>query len=511
VATGEAAATPDEASAGASKVAPSVMRRAWGQSWERARTWLRADWHGARVAPWGVALALLTVTVVALYYAQTPAVIRDPDTPAYLAAAHRILARGQLVDTARLPGYPLFIVAVGAIAGQGNLAALGVAQGALFVVATLEVYAILALALRRAWLAAAVAALLGTNLRVLSYVKPILSEGLTLFLTATLALAITLYLRRSSSRRLWLVVGCMLALFMTRPEWVYLPIPLLLFLALVAWGRETRRRIAWHAVGGAVALYVVLGVYVVGNSLVNGYPGVTYIQSVNLLGKVMQYQMQNEAPPQYAPVTQVLNDFAARRDADPWQAANAYPSLQQRNFALADRYAKAIILRHPVEFMAKSWPVAVHSLRTAYPFAPFTPTGALARLLYWLDQFSGATLRQMVWFLALGPLWWALLIARRWPWARRRLALAWERMGLAPFQLTLPRATIEMMAGLALMAAYDLVVTTLGGYVYYDRLHAPFDPLLIAVVWGSAALALVALMRLAHWGWQRQAMRRAAA
>ena len=502
MATGEAEATPGEASEGASKTAPSAMRRAWGQPLARVLAWLRADWCGPQVAPWGAALALLTITVVAFYYAQTPAVIRDPDTPAYLAAAHRILARGQLVDTARLPGYPLFIVVVGVFAGQGNLAALGVAQGALFVAATLEVYAILVMALRRAWLAAGVAALLGTNLRVLSYVKPILSEGLTLFLTATLALAITLYLRRSSPRRLWLVVGCMLALFMTRPEWVYLPIPLLLFLALVAWGRGAGRRIAWHAVGGAVALYAVLGLYVVGNSVVNGYSGVTYIQSVNLLGKVMQYQMQNEAPPQYAPVTQVLNDFAARRDADPWQAANAYPPLQQRNFALADRYAKAIILRHPVEFVAKSWPVAVHSLRTAYPFAPLAPTGALATPLRWLDRCSGATLGQMVWFLALGPLWWALLLARRWPWARRRLASARARMGLASLPLTLPSATTEIMAGLSLMAAYDLVVTTLGGYVYYDRLHAPFDPLLIAVVWGSAALALVALVRLARWGWK---------
>ncbi len=510
MATGEAEATPGVAPVGTGEP-PEQSRRArrrlWRRTWVAAWSWLRADWRGARVVPWGAALALVTVVAVALYYANTPAVIRDPDTPSYLNVAHRILARGQLVNVTRLPGYPLFTILVGAFAGQGNLAALSVAQGALFVVATLEVYAILVMALRRAWLAAIVAALLGTNLRVLSYVKPILSEGLTLFLTVTLALAVTLHLRRSSPRRLWLVAGCLLALFMTRPEWIYLPIPLALFLALIAWGRGDARRMAWHAVGSMVALYAVVGLYILGNSLVNHFAGVTYIQNINLLGKVMQYHMQNEAPSQYAPITHVLNTFAARRDADPWQAANAYPALKQNHFALADRYAKAIILRHPVEFVTKSWPVAVHTLQTSYPFRAFTPTGALATPLHWLDQFSGVTLGQMVWILALAPLWWALLIARRWPWARRTLASARDRFGLADVPLTLPAGTIEIMAGLSLLAVYDLILTTMGGYVYYDRLHAPFDPLLIAVVWGSAALTVMWVAwvaRLVWWGWRRR-------
>jgi len=508
VATGKTQAKPGATISRLATSAVGRIWRAWDEAWGRMWAWLRTDWAGARVVPWGVALALLTVVVVALYYGQTPAVIHDPDTRAYLTVARRILARGQLVNTGRLPGYPLFIIAVGVFAGQGNLATVSVAQGALFVVATLEVYAMLALALRRAWLAAGVAALLGTNLRVLSYVKPILSEGVTLFLTVTLALAVTLYLRRASPRRLWLVAGCMLALFMTRPEWIYLPIPLIVFLVLIAWGRGAGRRIAWHALGGVVALYAVLGLYILGNSVVNGFSGVTYIQNINLLGKVMQYQMQNEAPSQYAPVTHVLNGFAARHDVDPWQATGAYAPLRQNNFALAGHYAAAIIVRHPIEFVAKSLPVAVHSLRTGYPFQTLTPRGALATPLRWLDQFSGATLGQMVWFLALAPLWWALLLARRWPWARRRLAGARARLGLPSVSMMIPAGADEIMAGLSLLAAYDLALTTFGGYVYYDRLHAPFDPLLMAVVWGSAALAVVALARLARWGWGRIASRR---
>lgn len=35
----------------------------------------------------------------------------------------------------------------------------------------------------------------------------------------------------------------------------------------------------------------------------------------------------------------------------------------------------------------------------------------------------------------------------------------------------------------ALLACHGLPLTSLGGYVYYDRLRVPYAPLLIMVVW----------------------------
>ncbi|MEO7001455.1 MAG: hypothetical protein ABI068_06610, partial [Ktedonobacterales bacterium] len=82
---------------------------------------IRADWREHRYyLPFGALVALLTSIVVATYYAHMPASQPDPDTIAYVNAAHHIASYGQLVDAARLPGYPFFIALVFLLTGWGN-------------------------------------------------------------------------------------------------------------------------------------------------------------------------------------------------------------------------------------------------------------------------------------------------------------------------------------------------------------------------------------------------------
>jgi hypothetical protein len=42
-----------------------------------------------------------------------------------------------------------------------------------------------------------------------------------------------------------------------------------------------------------------------------------------------------------------------------------------------------------------------------------------------------------------------------------------------------------VMAGLSLMCAFPLAVTTLFVYAGYARMNAPYDPLMFVVVWGT--------------------------
>jgi len=99
-----------------------------------------------------------------------------------------------------------------------------VAQAILFILATLELYVLALFVLRYAWMALLVCLLVGTNLALLSYVKPIMSEALALWLLISLALAIVIFLRTLRIPLLWVVALSTLLLFMTRPEWIYLPI-----------------------------------------------------------------------------------------------------------------------------------------------------------------------------------------------------------------------------------------------------------------------------------------------
>lgn len=445
----------------------SVERRiaAWGK---RAWTALAADWSGPRFVPWGVALVAVSVAVVVIYYQAMPYIEFDPDTPAYTGVAAQIARHGQLVDVTRLPGYPLLIMLVGGT----HLAALSVVQAALFVAAVVEVYASLCLVTRRAWLAAVVAALTGANIHIISYVKPILSEALTLFFTTSLALAVMLCIRRMSARRLWAVALCLLALFLTRPEWIYLPVLLFGYLLLLAWRRGVLRRLAPQALLAAVMLYGVLGAYIVANGVQHNFYGITSVQNINLLGKVMQYGMHDEAPARYADVQRLVDSYMAKGDTDPWDVIRApYPPIQRHYFALAGEYAEAIIIGHPVEYLWHSVVLGYDSLSVTELFRP-APHMPVVDGLHWL---ADTIMRSLVWFPLLALGWWVMV-------TRQRADVA----GIG-------REGAEMMGALALIAFYGLTITTLGGYIYYGRLHTPFDPLLIAVVWGSVLLAVVAV------------------
>ncbi len=442
----------------------------------RVRRWLRDDWRGQRIALWGALVAALTLIAILLYYSVTPAVVLDPDTPAYLRVARVIAQQGKLVDSSRLPGYPLLIDLTRLFAGSQTLAALGVVQAALFLVATLEIYALGCVLLRRAWLAFIPAALVGVNVYILSFVQPLLTEGLTLALVTTLALAVVWWEAAPSPRRLWLVALAMGAVFLTRPEWAYLPIPLLVAMALLAWRRGDRRALRQtlaHGAGAVVALYTVVGAYVLANGALNGYYGFSDIQAFNLLGKALQYHLVGNAPTRYASIDQAMRSYLARGVNNPWQIEREYAPFQRDHFRLMSGYATAMMQRHPVAFAVGCWGTLVRSLSSTEPFHPL-PQAASGALLA-LGALARMILSAMWPFLLIAPTWWALWARGQGDEAARRRA---ARMSL-----------------LALLVAYDLFMTTVGGYIYYARLHTPFDPLLMLVVVGSALLVVERCVR----------------
>ncbi|MDE3229493.1 MAG: hypothetical protein KGO05_06405 [Chloroflexota bacterium] len=444
---------------------------------------LRADWRGQRAALWGAALLALTIAAVVLYYHATPSVILDPDSPAYLRVARTIMAGGGLVDPSRLPGYPLLISLVWLVAGGRTLDALGVTQAALFVVGIMEVYGVGLVVWRRAWLAFIPAALAGVNVHLISYMHPLLTEALTLALLGALALALLWWMAAPSAGRLWLVALVVAATFMTRPEWVFLPIPLMAALALLAWRRGDRtvlRATLTHGALAVVALYALVGAYIFANGQIHGYYGFSEIQAYNLLGKTLQYHLVGDAPAHYAATDAAMRSFLARGQTDPWQAAREYAPFRADHLQLMSDYARAMILRHPVAFAAGCWGTLLHSLTFSEPFHPMPAAGGAA--LAALNALSDAPLRLMWPVLLIAPLWWLL-------WARGRGD-------------TTQRRRAEALSLVALLVAYDLAMTTAGGYIYYSRLHAPFDPLLMLLVVGSALAGLA-------WGvgWLRARLR----
>ena len=186
------------------------------------------DWRTHKYFFFGALLLLLTIILTVIYYANYPRPEIGPDSPAYFWVAYKLrLHPTWLVDVWRLPGYPLFIDIVYLLAGQGNLVAVGIAQAMLFVLATLEIYVLAILILKRTWMAFLIGLMVGTNVIFLSSIKPMMTEGLALWLVTSLALAIVYFIRTLHIHAFWLMVVCFVPLLFTRPEWLYVPVPLL--------------------------------------------------------------------------------------------------------------------------------------------------------------------------------------------------------------------------------------------------------------------------------------------
>ena len=440
------------------------------------------DWRTHKSFFFGMLLLFITAGMTVIYYVDYPHPELIADSPAYLVVADRIYRHTNpyfLVDIWRLPGYPLLIALAYHIYGPGNLQAASKVQGILFVLATIEIYVLALLVLKRTWMAFIIGLIVGSNVILLSYVKPMMSEGLALWLLTTLTLAVVYYVRTLRLHAFWLVVVCLVPLVFTRPEWLYLPVPLFAFVLLVA----VRRGMHWksclvvllNAVLALTCIYTLVGYYIYINTQQNGYPGLTAVENFNLMGKVLQYNMQDEAPPQYAQISHQLDIQVVKVDRDPYRILPHVPALTKDYFLPAGTMARTIILHHPVEFLVKSLPLFPPSLTRYYDSTrPYIP-GPFDEPLALMKSFDRILYRANVFFLLCIPLWLVLFCWRRWRYQ----------------QLPLEMGAIVLLAG------YALIITTLGAYTIgdYVRTHIVFDPLLIFVVWGSLFLGARLLWR----------------
>lgn len=432
-----------------------------GWLWIRAR--LSTDWQGEKYVTYGLVLLLLTLLPTIFYYLNFPSVEINPDSKAYLHVVDKLREQPYaLVDPWRLPGYPLLIWLVSGLAGKDNLMAVSVVQAGIFVLTALEIYILAALLFKRAWLALIIGLLVGTNLVLLSYAKPIMSEGLAMWEVTTLALATVVYLRRGKGLRY--IALCLVLLVFTRPEWLYLAPLLYGYLLLIDARRGMARQALKKTLIAMVVLYCLVGGYIGINRLVYHYAGLTAIENFNWMGKILQYDMWHWSEDQH--LKQQLDYYVTTIDKDPYHILAHIPEFTRDYEVPAGKFARDIILHHPIEFLIKTIPYIFASLTTFFDIYQKTtpymvPLGWLQNLHRLLYNVNGLyPLCVLVWLLA---------------WGRKQLRAqqrVWE------------------MGALVLLGVYALCITTLGGYRLddYMRVHTVFNPLLIVVTWGSILL-----------------------
>jgi len=429
---------------------------------------------GAHPHFYPILLLLLTSLTTVAYYLAYPGVDLNADTPTYLSAAERLFAHPyMLLDPTRLPGYPLFIAGIYAIAGYHNLTAVSNVQAVLFILTALELYWLALLLFRRPALAFIVALLFGTDPILLGYSKAIMSEGLAALLLTSLALLLISFIETMRLRTLGGIAALLLLLIFTRPEWLLLPLPLLAYLLLLTMQHKRGRDLLPYIASSLLTLALIYGstwIYSAQNAQHNHYPGLTTVSSWNYAGKVLQYHMEDEVLPEQRAISQRLDACIARIDRDPFHVLPCVPQLSNDQYdTAAGNFALSIIEHHPGEFLLKSLPLFFTSLIDYHDVTYHSNQPAIASPLTWLQTLH----RQLYWLNSLFP-----LCALVW------LILSWRRSAY--------RATAVRLGAIFLLVGYGVIVTTLAGYRAddYMRFHIVFDPLLIFFIWSSILMTI---------------------
>ncbi len=424
----------------------------------------------------GFALFLITACMVLIYYKNDPFVRITVDTYGYLNALQHLQATGNPVDSFRLPTYPLFLLIIYKLTHQGNLMAVSITQGVLFVCATVELYILALLVMGQKWTAFFVGLLVGTNVILISYIKPIMTEGLSLWLLTTTLLMAVLFLQTLRYRFFWLTSLCLLFLMFTRPEWIFLPCLLFAYMLIKTRKKLARRTIILHTAGALLLIYGCIGAYIVANKVINGVASLSTVSDMNTIGKMIQYRMQDETP--YNPyLSHIFDRFIREGITSPYQILGKAPELGGRHLQETAAFARAIILHHPVQFLLDSIPPFFASLYHYYPAGslptpPHSP-GPYSPFVNALLSFDQALYTTNILFPLCALIW---------------LVCCW-------YHRTRHSFCVQTMGFITLVVVYALVITTLGGYYETDymRVHIVFDPLIILIVWGSLGLGVYQL------------------
>lgn len=424
----------------------------------------------------GALTALLIAIVVGQYatLVQTAPVPVYADTVSYLLAAHAILAHGQVFSTFRTPGYPGFLAILQLLAGSDGPHHVVAAQAAVMVLAVLEIYALSFNITQRRWIAAIIGACCGLNLYFLDWERTTLTEACSLWVCVTVFLLLERYMRTGKLKWLASLCGTLFLAIMVRPTFVFLPLLLVALLAL----RAARRRIftsAWRELAAAlIVVYLLVVGYMAGNRIVNGYFGLSYVSNVNLLGKVMEYQLQDDnSNPQYARLQSDLDNYLARHAGswDPWLFMDAYTQYGQPPYTAVGKYADQVIERHPLQYVVHTVPDMVISWQASpYVYAPWNVTPG------WIKSLVGLSNMELGAYALLPVLLVTLAL------------LAWRtRASTAAF----------MLFSMLVCVSANVYMGAAASYGEYYRLRAPYD-------WAMLVVALIALCWACQWalrGW----------
>jgi hypothetical protein len=363
-----------------------------GTGVDRIRSFLLSERVRPHLLPLAIVLVAATIGQVATLI-QMPLAVNAGDTHSYLVPAQQMVQSPRfIIQVDRTPAYPVLLALVFNAVGGVNLDAVAIVQVGVLLLTIFELYLLAYRITSNRWIASAATSVVGVNLYFLAWEHMVLTEALSFCSIVTLFLCLEMFVRRPDTRSASWFAGASLLAIMVRPTGLLLP-PLLLALLLAwsFWVRDVRRYLRPVLVSSAV-LGVCLFGYMVANATQNGLFGISWIQNINLFGKVMEYHMQDlPVPAKYAALQvdvdrYIQNDPPRLSDPwpytppDPWKFVQTHDSKDgpgmtwNSGYALVGGYAQVIIKQNIGVYLMDSIPDIIGVWSAAPIF--YAPYGA---------------------------------------------------------------------------------------------------------------------------------------
>lgn len=413
----------------------------------------------------------ISIAIRVLYIGHAPGVILSHDSYSYYSSGNRIFETGIPGDDARTPVYPFLMAGMARLFGGGHqpelfsapflkgmhlLIFLQSLSGLMVVIFLNRLAKKLHISSIPRYLLLLIA---GTNIMLFANERMILAEACA---TAWLV-GITLYLYSPPEKPGWLWFFALALLYMVgvflKPVYMFFP---LATIPIVCWLHLNKR----FLIGSAAVLtvfFISIVCYIRMNAMWYGYPGISHTGDINLLGKILLFNLPVDAAKQTMPELSLAIESYRQsgREPQPYYFLEYYDreiyGEHKEKLNELSRFNRMVVLSSFPQYAMQSFgqiPMALTQTNQVVLLMD-SGHGALAQFFQLLHRFYAS----LQWLLLLFPI--AIPIAL---WTGKK-----ERT-----DMLLPVA----------VGCYQVVMSVFFSYEDYGRLISPALPVLyLVVVW----------------------------
>lgn len=311
-------------------------------------------------------LLVLSAGVRISYYRHAPGIIWSEDTYGYFEYGSKMVEKMSYVSDWRTPVYPLLLhlplilqgrseTVISSPASMDSLLTVMSWQTAVGSISIPILYYALILAGLSPLSGFLYSLFITFNIIVFSWDRMLLTESLAASWLIAVTLVFILLLK--NQRLLTYTVFLLLLLFgfLLRP--VYILFPLIPISLLLYFHRN--RKAALCGILMLAVFVVILRLYTQENRIKNRYDGVSRISDINLLGKILQFNLPADAGKQYSAVYQTIIDYRQKNGVPmPWRYMERYPAVYDQvtaaNYNQMKDFNTAVITHNLPEFTVLS-------------------------------------------------------------------------------------------------------------------------------------------------------------